>query len=261
MKKIILLLLFSIFLLNFQPQASALAVDEHQYFGKVQTTGVQFCSAPSESSALFEIPATYFVQVEYVVDDYYKVNYDGANGYVKKNKVALMNGTPSTPFAQMTYNLFVPYVLYQTPYSSSEAIAQLTSDMQIKYYGSKEGEQLSQNSKTWFYSSVEIGGERYFGYVFSQVAYQNPAQKISTNNESFEIVSEDILLPTTTTFTSMSTGTKVLLIVAISVPSLLILYFLIKPSKIMQITKTKKKAKRANKVHHGDYFEFDENEL
>ena len=86
--------------------------------------------------------------------------------------------------------------------------------------------------------------------------------KIDINNEVFDTVSDDVLDNTTTEFHSLSTGTKIMLIVAISLPSVLILYFLIKPSKIMQITKTRKQVKKeSRKIRHGDYFEFDESEL
>ncbi len=239
-------------------QSIHIQAEEQTYYAKIQSTGVQFYSMPSESYALFEIPYSYFVQVEYVVDDFYKVTYKDLEGYVKKDEVTLMNGTPTTPYAEATFKLFVESPLYQSATNTSE-IVRLDESVTITYYGTMTGQELRTGNTVWYYSSVVINNTTYYGYIYSAVT--DLLTTISVNTETFDIVSEDVF-STTQTFTSLSTGTKILLIVAISVPSVLILYFLIKPSKIMQITKTKKNVKREKKkIHHGDYFEFDESEL
>ena len=232
---------------------------EKVFYAKATTSGTCFCETPSENSVLFEIPTSYFVQVEYVVDDYYKVSYDGLQGYVKKDKVSLMNGTPTTPYAQATFKLFVPYSLYQSPSQTSLEICKLSTDMTIKYYGAKAGQQLTSKSNIWYYSSITDGENIFYGYVFSGTT--DHLSNIPTNNESFEIVNEDALNSTTSEFTALSTGTKIILIIAISIPSLLILYFLIKPSRIMQMNKKKSTDKQPRKIRHKDYFEYDENDL
>ena len=263
MKKI-MFLIFQICLLSaiFLPTNFASAEDSKTYYAKVQSSGIKFCSTPAESSALFEIPTSYFVKVEYVVDDFFKVSYKDVEGYVKKDKVSLMDGTPTNPYVSSQFSLFTPFALYETPYSSSQVQANLTKNMSLDYYGIKGGEEYSDRNTTWYYCSAEIDGEKVFGYVFSQTQFNNPQESITVNQEVFEIVPESVLLPTENNFSGLSTGTKIMLIVAISVPSVLILYFLIKPSKIMQITKTKKNPKQErHKIHHGDYFEFDESQL
>jgi len=262
MKKIILLLIFVISFFLISPNNYAIAESENNFFAKVQSTGVQFCSSPSENSSLFEIPYSYFVKVEYVVDDYYKVSYDGLEGYVKKSQVNLMKGKPTKPYANASYSVYISYPLYETPYSTSPIKTQLDKDATLKYYGTKIGEQLQEDNKIWYYSCFEKNGEKIYGYVFSLVAFNSPSKNISINDEIFETISDDKLFPSTSEFKNLSVGTKIMLIIAISVPSLLILYFLIKPSKIMQVTKTRKRLKKeSRKIHHGDYFEFDESEL
>ena len=181
--------------------------------------------------------------------------------HLKKDKVKLMNGTPQTPYANATFKLFVPYSVYQSPnQTSSKTLEQIDTTMEIEYYGTIQGQQVMSDNNIWYYSCVTVNGQKYYGYIFSGVT--DYLTTINVNPESFEIVSDNILNSSTTEFKELSTGTKIMLIVSISVPSVLILYFLIKPSKIMQVTKNRKQVKKENKkIRHGDYFEFDESDL
>lgn len=238
----------------------AYAEGEGNFYAKVQNTGVNFCSSPSENSAIFELPYSYFVKVTQVVDDYYKVAYKEVEGYVKKDKVKLMNGKPKQPYAEASFKIFVPYALYQSPTQDSTVNIPLSSSSTLNYFGSRKGQQVMSNNNTWFYASIMQEGKQTFGYIFSGVT--DYMTEISINNETFEVVSDDSLSSSTTEFSKLSTGTKVMLIVSIGIPSLLILYFLIKPSKILQTSKQRQKLKKENrKIRHGDYFEFDESEL
>lgn len=256
-----MVLVFITLFLSFYNSASTNAENKQEYYAKVQSTGVNLCTTPSESSAIFEIPYSYFVKVEYIVDDYYKVIYKDVEGYVKRDKVKLMNGTPQTPYANATFKLFVPYSIYQSPtQSSTKTLEQLDTTTTIEYYGTINGQQVMSDNNVWYYSSATVNGQKFYGYIFSGVT--DYLSTISVNTESFEIVSDSILNSPTTEFNELSIGTKIMLIVSISVPSVLILYFLIKPSKIMQITKSRKQVKKeSKKIRHGDYFEFDESEL
>ncbi len=260
MKKIVILI-FTIFtILNLLPTANAYADSENVYYAKIQSTGVQFYSLPSENTALFELPYSYFVKVEYIVDDYYKVTYQDLEGYVKKSEVTLMSGQPTNPYASATFSLYVATSLYASPSTSASATATLDTTSTLTYYGTKIGEQV-QDVNSWYYAGVTIDGQTYHGYVFSAIVAL--LSTISTNTETFEIVDESVLIDSSSTkFSGLSTGTQIMLIIAISIPSLLILYFLIKPSKIVQVTKSKSKVKKEkHRVQHGDYFEFDESEL
>lgn len=245
------------FAVLFHPQST---YAENSYYAKVQNNGVYLCSTPSEKSALFEIPYSYFVKVESSVDDYFKVSYKDVTGYVKKDRVTLMNGTPQNPYANSTFRVFVPYKLYENPSQSSSGV-EVDTNNTFTYYGTKIGEQVSSTSNEWYYASTTVDGETYFGYIFSPLThYFTP---ISTNYETFSIITDlDLSTSPNSELKTLSTGTKIMLIVSISVPSVLILYFLIKPTKIIQITKSRKQIKKdRKKVHHGDYFEFDENDL
>lgn len=259
MKKYLVFFATFLFVFSFHSVSITHADFEKEYFAKVQSNGVNFYASPTESSALFEIPFSYFVKVKAVVDNYFKVTYMDLEGYVKKDKVDLMDGSPINPYANANFNLYLPFALYETA-SKDNALTNLDENMTICYYGKKVGQQLKIGINDWYYSRVQVEGTTLHGYVYSDLV-ETPIN-IKTNNEVFSKVTEDILFPSNSTFKGLSTGTKVILIVAISVPSILILYFLIKPSKIMEITKMKKKQKQpVRRIRHGDYFEFDESEL
>jgi len=258
MKKIAVffLLCFCTSLINVKPCQA----EQASYFAKVQNNGVYLCSSPSENASLFEIPYSYFVKVSTAVDDYYKVSYNGVDGYVKKDKVSLMNGVPKNPYAKATFKVFVPYYLYQNPSQNSSVVA-VDTNTTFTYFGTKSGQQVSSASTTWFYASASIDGVTHFGYVYSGVT--DYLTTITLNTESFKVISDkDLSSSPNSELTRLSTGTKIMLIIAIGIPSILILYFLIKPTKIIQITKSRKQVKKERKrIRHGDYFEFDESDI
>lgn len=262
MKKILFILSLFLIFANASSQNFVSADAENSYYAKITSSSTYLCSTPSENSAMFEIPYSYFIKVDYVIDDYYKASYDGVEGYVRKDKVSLMQGTPQNPYASATFKLFVPYNLYSSPNSSSTKICDLDTSKTLKYYGKLSGQQLSSSSNSWFYCSLSSNDQIVFGYVFSGVT--DYLSTISLNNETFDIISDDVFTtnPEQTEFSNLSNGTKIILITSISVPSVLILYFLIKPSRILKLNKTKKtNNKPAPKKRHGDYFEFDESEI
>ncbi len=241
-----------------------IAFAENLYYAKVQSTGVQMYGFPNETSVMFEIPYSFFVLVGQGTGNYYKATYNGVTGYVKKDKVSLMDGTPKEPYFKSNFNVVFP-TLYTEANSNSEVISNsLSRSTNLSYFGKKIGEFLTEESGTWYYVGAELDGEMQYGYVYSVFAYSNPTKNIYTNDETFDIVQES-LFASTNQFQSLSVGTKILLVFAIAIPSVLILYFLIKPSKIMQLSKSREQRlaskKHKKKVQHGDYFEFDEADL
>ncbi len=261
MKRIGLFLILAFAITN-QQIYSASASIEKQFYAKIQTSDCVLYETPQNANPICTLRKTFFVQVEEKIGEFYKVNYNGISGYVSKNKVSLMDGTPNNKYFSATVKLFSPtYPLYEKPNENSSEVTTLSRENVMTYYGYTQGQTASNSDNNiWYYLSVNQGGKTLYGYVFSQaVAGENPEANVSDNIESFPIIDESIFSDiSTSSFSSLSVGTKVMLIIAISVPSLLILYFLIKPNKIAGASKKKTKK---HKIQHGDYFEFDESEL
>ena len=253
MKKLLILLF--VLLLPTCPFASYAEVDG-DFYGKIASENVYLFSSPDVNSELFKLPYSYFVKINDITDDYYQVTYKDLTGYVLKNSVRLMEGTPSSPYLNTTFSIFTSYSLYEQPNTNSSAYCELSENRTLTYYGTTAGELVSDKSDIWYYASVNDNGTIYHGYIYSEVA--NSLPNIAINNEVFKEVDESALTNSTPEFNSLSTGTKVLLIIAILVPSAFILFFLIKPNKLNKKSKPEKKIR---KVHHGDYFEFDDSDL
>ena len=259
MKKILYLFLF-LLLINCNQVNFAKAETDSVYYGKIKNEETYFCSSPNSSSAMFLLPYSYFVYVVSIDGDFYEVNYQDLNGYVRKSDVTLMQGQPNNPYANATFTNYVEYSLYESPTTSSNSVQSFDKNQSFNFYGSISGEEVSNWSDVWYYASITQNGVTYRGYIYSNVT--DDLTEININSETFEIVSDDIFTNAnnTTNFTELSTGTKVLLIIAITVPTLFILFFLIKPSKTIS-SKRKQIKKEPRKIHHGDYFEFDEGDL
>ena len=260
MKKFMFVLgLFSFLFLSLDATNSCFAA-EKEYFAKVETSGVQFYSSKDDLSALFELPATYFVKASISNDAYLHATYKNLNGYVKKELVSLMKGTPSQPYVNATFKVFVSNYLYSNPSQASSTTIDISTSDILSYYGTKNGQQLNSQTNVWYFASVEKNGQTFFGYVFSGIT--DYLTNIPQNTETFELVKDsDLSDQTETPLTKLSTKTKILLIISIAVPSVLILYFLIKPSRISISANKNKNKKTHRKIRHGDYYEFDENEL
>ena len=244
---------------NFKVCTASASIDKEIY-AKIQTSDCVLYETPQKTSPICTLRKTFFVQVEEKSGDFYKVSYNGISGYVSKDKVSLMDGTPSNKYFSATVKLFSPtYPLYEKPSESSSEVTTLSRECVMTYYGYTQGQTASNSDNNiWYYLSVNQGGKTLYGYVFSQaVAGENPEANAIDNVEDFPVIDESIFTDATSSFSGLSVGTKIMLVIAICVPSLLILYFLIKPSKIAQSPKKKTK----HKVQHGDYFEFDESEL
>ena len=254
------LIFFGFFFLSLFSPAYLCFAAEQEYYAKVQTAGVQFYLMQNDNTSLFEVPTTYFVKIKPTDGDYFSSCYKNINGYVKKTDVTIMKGSPVVPYANATFKVFLQNYMYLNPTQSSSIVVELSTADVMTFYGTKSGQQVSSQTNVWYYSSVEKDGQLYFGYVFSGIT--DYLSSIPTNTETFEVINESQLSPSVKPeISTLSTKTKVLLIVSIALPSALILYFLIKPSHIMT-TKTKRQIKKERKkTHHGDYFEFDESEL
>ncbi|MBR1890123.1 MAG: hypothetical protein IJ817_00370 [Clostridia bacterium] len=255
MKKIFLSLLIAASLAS--PAKTAFAITEH--YAKVENNNVYFYSSPSDNSALFELPYSYFVLTGDKIGSFYKASYKDLSGYVKVGQIKLMDGTPRQPYAQATFKMFVSNFLYASPTNSSSVTASVETTDILTYYGIREGEQLNSSTNVWYYASLTKNGQTYYGYAFSGIT--DYLTSIPTNTENFNEIT-DASNEQPQTIRSLSTKTKIMLIVAISVPSAFILYFLIRPTKLLQVGVSKAQIKKKRKkVQHGDYFEYNENDL
>jgi len=262
MKKILIFLSIIVFLLlpsfniNFCAEA-----DLDPIYAKISYSNVFFYSLPKieEENKLFVLPQTYFVKLLASEDEkFYYAQYDDIFGYIQKEAVTPMKGTPKNPYATSQFRIF--YLdglgLYKKPNMTAEKLEDIPYlSEELTYYGSLQGQEvIPEKSNQWYYAKYSSSGN--LGYVYSVFCDKLP--KIQDNTETFEILSLPIF-DETLPEEKLSPASMTFIIIGVSLPCLIVLYLLVKPSMIKEKllkTKPKLKAKR-----NRDYFEFDESDL
>lgn len=255
---IFLIFVLSIFsTCNFQISSA-----EISYYAKIIDENVCFYSSPTKNnlSSLFYIPRSYFVKIlNNENEDFYYAKYKDIYGYVLKNEVVVMNGTPIMPFANATFRIFATggLGLYTSPYlNENNKITQIPYLSQnLTYYGIMLGEQvIPDKSAEWYYCNYN-GDDNYFGFVYS--VFCDKLTTISPNTESFDVIDNPSFVETTPS-QELSGTSMAFIIIGVSLPCLVVIYLLLKPTLLKEKSIHQIKPKRKRR---GDYYEFDESDL
>lgn len=261
MKK--LFILFFAFLLPFiSMPASYVTKANHEIFAKVEKENVYFYSSPVEDSEkrMFILPQSYFIKLlDEAGKSFYFCSYKDLKGYVKKNEVIPMNGTPVQPYVQGMIRVFSfeGLGMYSTPFLKSDKcltkIPYLTDD--LIFYGSILGEEvIPDKSKEWIYCkyNAQYG---ICGYVYA-VFCDKP--QIFENSERYPTI-ENPFKEKTISPKQLSPVAMGFIIMGVALPCIIVLFLLIKPTFLKEKLNTarpKLKVKR-----HKDFFEFDDSDL
>lgn len=276
--KILFLLSFTfVIFTNFYPNI-VFAESKVQY-AKIIGSNVKLyrntSGAEDYSNIYFVIPQSYFVILTPCDnEDFYSATYIDIIGYVKRNEVQCVKGTPTTPFVNnISFRIFIPggIDLRSSP-TQSEGLNTIVTlqylETNLKYYGSIDGEEaISYRSTEWYYCKYYKNGIAQSGYVYS--AYCDLLTSIPTNTEileytdepSFETINTSTNL-NTNDLSSLPSVTQIIIIIAVSLPCIFIIYLLFKPTKItarvMEDAEVKSQ-KTKKKLKHKDYYEYDDN--
>ena len=260
--------------------------DEVCYYGRAVDGEVDFYKAPisSPENILFKVPKTYFVKILKQENDiFYKAQYmKDILGYIKKDDMKYINTTPSLPFADfISFRIFTPSGanLRSSPNHNLGATNLITTipflETNLLFVGNIEGEEaISYKGNLWYYCKYIKDNTITYGYVYS--AFCDMMASIPDNNEQFEYIvptyenSQQQLPPTNNATEMLTLGSpaQVAVIVGISLPCILIIYFLFKPTKIsMQKSSTNKTQpkqikqpkhkKKIKRLKGSDYYELD----
>ncbi len=231
-----------------------------------------------EASQLFILPESYFVELlSNATESLYYARYNDVYGYIKKALVKPVKSEPQMPFLNnVSFRVFVPSGanLRSTPQNlgATNLIYSIPFlETNILYYGKISGEEaISKKGTTWFFCKYYVNNLSYSGYVYSPLC--DCLSPISKNEEVVEFIStplvfeEDITQTSTNKMEGLSQTAQTIIIVAISLPCLLFIYLLFKPTRIIENSSTSSKARgkrqqnknKISKLRHSDYFEFDD---
>ena len=186
------------------------------------------------------IENTYFVKIlNNYNSEYYKVEYNGINGFVKKTEIYLVNETPTMPYPSTTtfavgktncYMRSKPQIKDNTYNTICVVPANTTG---LKYIGKTIGEEaIDFKGCVWYLA--EYNG--CVGYIYS--AYTTSINPIKENVEQVSVfVGNDF-----SKINPLTNLTCVVLIVITLIPCLIILFMLYFPrhNKVKQQVKVKK---------------------
>lgn len=171
------------------------------------------------------VEKTYFVEIISETANDYKVNYNGITGFVKKNDVVLVSGTPTTPFP-VGINLVLGSNcnLRKTPTtksSTSNVISTLNkNENSITFIGRVfSDEVIDFGGNTWYY--VISNGEK--GYIYNQ--YLKSASPIYPNTEELSVYKSNEF----TSINPISEPSSIFIITLLFIPCVAILIILYLP--------------------------------
>jgi len=233
-----------------------LSFAENIYWAKIEKQGVEFYATEDLSSALFNIPNSYFVKLLGEDENFYIAQYQDIHGYVKKSDVTPMDGTPAVPYFQEDFRAFIPTgtgLYTKTEMNESYKIATIPYLYEeLIFYGSILGDTaIPDKSNEWHYCKFQDE----VGYVYS--AFCDKLSPPPTNTETFPII-EDLSFEKQSPPTLSSTA-MTFIIIGVSLPCLIVLYLLTKPNSMK--VKTQQEKEKYKSKRRKDYFEFDPSDL
>lgn len=251
---------------------------ETTYFARIENSQTMLYSSFDSQQPIFTLPQTYFVELLSSANDlYYYARYSDIYGYVLKSDVKPVYNTPQNPFLNnISFRVFVPggANLRSSPYNLGATNLIYTIqflETNFLYYGQTTGEEaISKKGNVWYYCKYLLNNSSYTGYVYAPLC--DCLSTISPNTEEVEYVQGDVIFKdvnqeiTTNGLNGLSQTAQTIIIVAISLPCLLFIYLLFKPTKMAENAsnesakkqKHRSKPQKISRLKHSDYFELDD---
>lgn len=233
----ILLILILIFSSN---NLVVLAVDNSSCYARIMFDQVYLYKTPNDnndvSNIYFELPRTYFVELTNKHGDFYQANYKNLTGYVKKESVQAVVGTPQNPFLNnITFRVYsdLSCNLKSNPNSQSNQVTKIpVLTKNISYIGKINGDCLIEGrTNTWFYCKYSADKD-YYGYVYSDFCDQMPA-KIPNNIENMEYTPNPTfeIIPTPIKTIPENNKYVTIIIAVLSIPALIFMFMIMKGTR------------------------------
>lgn len=183
---------------------------------------------------------TYFVEIIGDYGDFFRVNYNGQTGFIKRNDVKEITNQPNTPYP---YNIKILVGsncnLRKSPTtqsSISNVICTLyTNEADITFIGRTFGEEaIDFGGTTWYYVKYKDN----YGYIYSN--YIKSITPIYENYEEVSYIEETNQLQN---FNPITHTPSIILIVILFIPFIIILFILYFKPKSQQKSSLKKTPK------------------
>lgn len=264
---VISILLFKSFDLSF-----SYAETQNKNYARILEDKVYLYSLPNEDSEniLFELPKTYFVELISQYDNsFYKIKYIDITGYVKIDQVTPVSTTPQVPFLEnITFRVYSSDgINVRTEPHTKNGLETIKGsltvlDENVFYYGKVVGEEVVKNrGNTWYYCKYKTNKETIYGYVYA--GFCDMLTTINNNNETLEYTNNPFFITQSEIINNHLTSNnniKNLIIILTIIPTIVFLFLLFKPYKIINAENKKKintlikpKKHKRNNYYYDDY--------
>ena len=155
------------------------AKENQTYYARINSDNVYFYKNPIDSedceNIYFKLPKTFFVELTDSYDSvFYSAKYLDMSGYVKKENVQPILGSPKTPYLNnLTIRVYneISRDMRKLPSTSGGIDNHITyiqlNSQNITFYGEIDGESLnSYRTSVWYYCKYTADKD-YYGYIYS----------------------------------------------------------------------------------------------
>lgn len=195
---------------------------------------------PVESSeatnVYFTLPATYFVQLISEYDELFLfVTYKDFSGYVLRDNVERVYSVPTTPYLDnITFGVqgVANLVMRSEPNTSSEYIGTIPFNAtDIEYFGAVRGELVNADlGDEWYYCRYKSFEQGILtGYVYAPLTTN--LTEILPNTEVVETEPSEAVNGDTIIAPELQSGSNWLLILGLTIPAIILLILVFRPSK------------------------------
>lgn len=224
------------------------------YYARIMQDNVYLYLSPVDAddytNILFTLPRTYFVQLlDNAGENFFKVKYKDFYGYIKKDKVQAIAGTPQEPYLEdINFRVFAELSrdmrsVPSTKSGTSSQVAYIPNLCRnLTYYGCIVGDSLIDGrTDVWYYCKYSADKD-YYGYVYSDFCDEMPKQ-MPINSENVEYTTAPTFEPETNNQTSLPIQNKTtgIVIAILSIPACLFVYLIMRSSKFSTTKRTKQK--------------------
>lgn len=243
-------LMFILFLLQPSlPYVSADSIDT--FFARVMYDNVYLYKSALDiqdySNVYFELPRTYFVELIDSHGDFYQVKYLSFTGYVKKESVQTIVGTPMKPYLNdISFRVYSEQSrsLRIEPTETAGSASLVTYipllSRNLTYYGKIVGTSLIQGRTNIWYYCKYTADKDYYGYVYSDFCdemttiLENTENVIYRSNPTFESTKIETSLP-------IEDKTTTIIIAILCIPAIIFVFMILKSSVILNKEKRETK--------------------
>ncbi len=236
-----ILLIISILIVTL-PNSNIITYAENtSFFAQIQSENV-FLFEDKGTKPIFELPNTYYVKLlEDETDGYYKAQYRNITGFVRASEVQCVDEHPFTIYLEnVNFRILASQSaeLRSTP-SRTLGLATLICELPLyetnfTYYGKIHGEEVVSNrSDVWYYVSYTKNGVSQFGYIYSGLT-DNFTTFTNLSFSLYPIAKHDWSSsesPITSPSFEPPNSFELAIIIAITTPALILLFFMLKTSK------------------------------